>query len=61
MDWPFIENSNNLIVDYHIVYATVMVYLGRDARRATCSASTPWSRNCRIRPASIPALKPLVA
>lgn len=27
MDWPFIENSNNFIVDYHIVYATVMSYL----------------------------------
>ena len=27
MDWPFIENNNNFIVDYHIVYATVMVYL----------------------------------
>ena len=27
MDWPFIENRNNLIVDYHIVYAGVLVYL----------------------------------
>lgn len=27
MDWPFIENSNNLIVDYHLVYAGVLVYL----------------------------------
>jgi len=27
MDWPFIENRNNFIVDYHIVYATVCVYL----------------------------------
>ncbi|TMJ01566.1 MAG: DoxX family protein [Alphaproteobacteria bacterium] len=27
MDWPFIENKNNFIVDYHIVYATVMAYL----------------------------------
>lgn len=27
MDWPFIENKNNLIVDYHLVYAGVLVYL----------------------------------
>src|SRR6516225_1947934 len=27
MDWPFIENNNNLIVDYHVVYAGVLVYL----------------------------------
>ncbi|HXZ45389.1 MAG TPA: DoxX family protein [Pseudolabrys sp.] len=27
MDWPFIENQNNLIVDYHLVYAGVLVYL----------------------------------
>jgi len=27
MDWPFIENKNNLIVDYHIVYAGVLGYL----------------------------------
>src|ERR1700730_14666704 len=27
MDWPFIENTNNLIVDYHLVYAGVLVFL----------------------------------
>jgi thiosulfate dehydrogenase [quinone] large subunit len=27
MDWPFIENANNFIVDYHIVYAGVLVFL----------------------------------
>lgn len=27
MDWPFIENSNNLIIDFHLVYAGVLVYL----------------------------------
>jgi len=27
MDWPFIENPNNFIVDYHIVYSTVLIYL----------------------------------
>jgi thiosulfate dehydrogenase (quinone) large subunit len=27
MDWPFIENTNNFIIDYHFVYATLCVYL----------------------------------
>jgi thiosulfate dehydrogenase (quinone) large subunit len=27
MDWPFIENANNFIIDYHIVYAVLCVYL----------------------------------
>ncbi len=27
MEWPYIENHNNLIVDYHIVYSTVCVFL----------------------------------
>jgi hypothetical protein len=27
MDFPFIENKNNFIVDYHIVYATILGYL----------------------------------
>jgi thiosulfate dehydrogenase (quinone) large subunit len=27
MEWPFIENQNNFIVDYHIVYAVVCGYL----------------------------------
>jgi thiosulfate dehydrogenase [quinone] large subunit len=27
MDWPFIEDTNNLIVDYHLVYAGVLGYL----------------------------------
>jgi thiosulfate dehydrogenase [quinone] large subunit len=27
MDWPFIENSNNFIIDYHIIYSVVLVYL----------------------------------
>ena len=27
MEWPFIENKNNFIVDYHIVYATVCLSL----------------------------------
>lgn len=27
MDWPYIENQNNFIVDYHIVYSVVLVLL----------------------------------
>jgi thiosulfate dehydrogenase [quinone] large subunit len=27
MDWPFIENHLNLFVDFHLVYAVVIVYL----------------------------------
>ncbi len=27
MDWPFIENTNNFIVDYHVVYGGVLAYL----------------------------------
>jgi thiosulfate dehydrogenase [quinone] large subunit len=27
MEWPYIENTNNFIVDYHIVYAVLCVYL----------------------------------
>jgi thiosulfate dehydrogenase (quinone) large subunit len=27
MDWPYIENKNNFIIDYHIVYAGVLIYL----------------------------------
>jgi len=27
MDWPFIENTNNFIVDFHLVYGGVPVYL----------------------------------
>ena len=27
MDFPYIENANNFLLDYHIVYAGVLVYL----------------------------------
>jgi thiosulfate dehydrogenase [quinone] large subunit len=27
MDWPYIENRSNFIVDYHIVYIGVLVYI----------------------------------
>lgn len=59
MDWPFIENTNNFIVDYHLVYAGVLVYLvvkkaghvwGLDA----------WAENLAFMQRH-PGLKPLVA
>ena len=28
MDWPYIEDKTNFIVDQHLVYAGVMLYLG---------------------------------
>ena len=27
MEWPFIENHNNFIIDYHIVYGAVCLFL----------------------------------
>ena len=27
MDWPYIEDKTNFIVDYHLVYAGVLIYL----------------------------------
>jgi thiosulfate dehydrogenase (quinone) large subunit len=27
MDWPYIDNPNDFIIDYHIVYAGLLVYL----------------------------------
>ena len=27
MDWPFVENKNNFIFDYHLVYGGVLIYL----------------------------------
>ncbi|NDA46233.1 MAG: DoxX family protein [Alphaproteobacteria bacterium] len=28
MDFPYIENANNFIVDYHFVYAVLLIWLG---------------------------------
>jgi len=27
MDFPFIENKNNFLLDYHVVYSAVLAYL----------------------------------
>src|SRR5205807_7565126 len=59
MDWPFIENANNFIIDYHIVYATVMGYLF--ARHA----GHVWGLDAWLEKTTFvqqhPALRPLVA
>lgn len=50
MDWPFIENRNNFIVDYHIVYSAVLIFLiarraGHVAGLDTWASSLPLVRN----------------
>jgi thiosulfate dehydrogenase [quinone] large subunit len=57
MDWPFIENRNNFIIDYHLVYAGVLVFLivkraghvwGLDAwaEKLSLFDRYPWFRVC---------------
>jgi thiosulfate dehydrogenase [quinone] large subunit len=59
MDWPFIENRNNFIVDYHIVYAVVCGYL--IAKRAGhVWGLDAWAEKLRF-VQQHPALRPLVA
>ena len=59
MDWPFIENTNNFIVDYHLVYAGVLTYL--IAKKAGhIFGLDAWAENLTF-VRSHPALKPLVA
>jgi thiosulfate dehydrogenase [quinone] large subunit len=59
MNWPFIENANNLIVDYHIVYATLCVYL--IAKRAGhVWGLDAWAEKQALF-ANHPGLRPLVA
>ncbi len=59
MDWPYIENANNFILDYHLVYAGVLAYLV--ARRA----GHVWGLDAWVDRAAVvrghPALKVLIA
>jgi thiosulfate dehydrogenase [quinone] large subunit len=59
MDFPFIENKNNFLIDYHIVYAGVLVYL------VAKSAGQVWGLDGWLRKSNFinrhPALRPLVA
>jgi len=59
MDWPFIENTNNFIVDYHLVYAGVLVTL--IVRKAGhVFGLDSWAENLAF-VRGHPSLKPLVA
>jgi len=59
MDWPFIENTNNFVVDYHLVYAGVLTYL--IAKKAGhVFGLDGWAENLAF-VREHPALKPLVA
>ena len=59
MDWPFIENKNNLIVDYHLVYAGVLVYL-IVKRAGHVFGLDGWAENLKFFKQN-PRFKPLVA
>jgi len=59
MDWPFIENTNNLIVDYHLVYAGVLVTL-IVTRAGHVFGLDGWMENLAF-VKQHPALKPLIA
>ena len=59
MDWPFIENTNNFIVDYHLVYAGVLAYL-IVKRAGHVFGLDAWAEKQRF-VKEHPALRPLVA
>ena len=59
MDLPFIENSNNFIIDYHLVYAGVLGYLIW-ARAGHVLGLDAWAENLRF-VREHPGLRPLIA
>lgn len=59
MDWPFIENTNNFILDYHLVYAGVLVAL-IVMRAGHVFGLDAWAENLSF-VKKHPVLKPLVA
>jgi thiosulfate dehydrogenase (quinone) large subunit len=56
---PFIENTNHLIIDYHLVYAGVLVYL-IVKRTGHVFGLDAWAENLQFFKQH-PTLKPLVA
>jgi thiosulfate dehydrogenase [quinone] large subunit len=59
MDWPYIENHNNFIIDFHIVYAGALCYL--IAKRAGhVFGLDAWAEKLEFF-RQHPGLKPLVA
>ena len=59
MDWPYIENTNNLIVDYHIVYSVVLIYLIVKRAGHVWGLDAWAEKSSHI--AQHPALKPLIS
>jgi len=59
MDWPFIENTNNFVVDYHLVYAGVLVML-IVTRAGHVFGLDAWAEKLSFVKQN-PVLKPLVA
>jgi len=59
MDWPYIENKNNFIIDFHIVYAGVLAYL-IVKRAGHVWGLDAWAENLGFVQRH-PALRPLVA
>jgi thiosulfate dehydrogenase [quinone] large subunit len=59
LDWPFVENTNNLIFDYHAVYAGVLVYL-IVKRAGHVFGLDGWAENLQI-VKEHPGLRPLIA
>jgi thiosulfate dehydrogenase [quinone] large subunit len=59
LDWPFVENTNNLIFDYHAVYAGVLVYL-IVKRAGHVLGLDGWAENLQI-VREHPGLRPLIA
>ncbi len=59
MDFPYIENTNNFLLDYHIVYAGVLVMLiGKHAGHVF--GLDAWAENLEF-VRNHPAFRPLVA
>jgi thiosulfate dehydrogenase (quinone) large subunit len=59
MDWPFIENKNNFIVDYHVVYSVVLIYLMVEHAGHVWGLDGWLAKGAFVR--DHPGLKPLVA
>ena len=58
MDFPYIENANNFILDYHVVYAGVLLMLIKLKAGTVCGLDA-WAKNLPI-VAGNPLLKSLI-
>src|ERR1700681_1804939 len=59
MDWPFVEDTNHLIFDYHVVYAGVLVFL-IVKRAGHVFGLDGWAENLKF-VEEHPGLRPLIA